>query len=184
MQLYPVSGPIFMVMFMIAAPTLVQAKPSDWKQLPVKIAKHCNTPVEWLTVSGDDEIRLQPTPEADFNKVDCVLAQLKKYDGIKLGFVGNELDPNAVLTKPYRYIAEGMKTQIQALMAAARAEGWVIVRTADAHDGISFVEFHSRSGETSGGADKLMQRIWRKEFGDLALGDMPRRLSEPYDFDR
>ncbi|WP_066479488.1 MULTISPECIES: hypothetical protein [unclassified Sphingomonas] len=54
----------------------------------------CNAPRHWLRHLGGEEVAFQPSPEAEFEKVDCVLKRLRaSIIPTKLGFVGNEEVP-------------------------------------------------------------------------------------------
>ena len=145
------------------------------------IERECGLKEGTITVSGD-QIRLQPSPGEAYEKVDCALERLNKAGLGKLGFVGNEADPNAVLRPPLRYIAEGSSAEMAALIKAAQADRWVINKTATASDGMTIVEFESGARMTNGQAGKLLDRIWKKEFGDIGFGMAPRRLSAPDPF--
>ncbi|MBV9841131.1 MAG: hypothetical protein JOY99_06305 [Sphingomonadaceae bacterium] len=140
-----------------------------------RIEHACNLPAGTITAVAD-EVHFAPSPNEKYENVDCALAKLKKGHVEKLGFVGNEADPNAVLDEPYQYIVEGSAPQIAALTAAVRSDGSIIVKAAKADDGTSFLVFKTHQGETWGGADHLMQRIWKKEFGDILLGRAPEPL--------
>jgi hypothetical protein len=39
--------------------------------------------------------------------------------------------------------------------------------------------FESGAAMTNGQAGRLLDRIWKKEFGDIAFGTAPRKLSDP-----
>lgn len=99
------------------------------------------------------------------------------------GFSGNEYDPNAVLRPPMRYIAEGSSAEIAGLIRAAQADKWVISKTATASDGSKIVHFESGASMTNGQSEALLKRIWRKDFGDIAFGMAPRKLSAANDPD-
>jgi hypothetical protein len=142
-----------------------------------RIERECRLKKGTLTVDGE-HVRLRPSPNEDYQHVDCALAHLKKVGlGDRLGFVGNEADPNGVLRPPLRYIAVGSATQMAALTKAAQVEHWTIDRTATASDGMVIVEFESGVTMTNGQAESLLNRIWKNEFGDISLGIAPRRLS-------
>ena len=140
-----------------------------------RIERACNLPKGTITAVAD-EVHLAPSPSEKYENVDCALAKLKKGHVEKMGFVGNEADPNAALDEPYEYVVEGSASKITALAAAAQSEGWIIVKSAKADDGTTFLVFKTHPGETSGGADHLMQRIWKKEFGDILLSRAPQPL--------
>ncbi|MCC2975864.1 hypothetical protein LK533_04130 [Sphingomonas sp. PL-96] len=54
----------------------------------------CRAPRGWLRHKGGDEIRFLPDPDAEYDKVDCVLKQLRESRiPMKLGFIGNEAPP-------------------------------------------------------------------------------------------
>lgn len=56
-----------------------------------KIALGCGLPATSLKLVGTDDVHFQPPPDARYERVDCVLAALKKTDmPTKMGFVGNE----------------------------------------------------------------------------------------------
>lgn len=140
-----------------------------------RIERACNLSKGTITAVAD-EVHFAPSPDEKYENVDCAFAKLKKGHVEKMGFIGNEADPNAVLDEPYEYVVEGSAPQIAALSAAAQSEGWIIVTSAKADDGTLFLVFKTRQGETSGGADHLMQRIWKKEFGDILLSRAPQPL--------
>lgn len=142
------------------------------------IEKACNLSMGTITAIGE-EVHFAPSPSEKYEHIDCALAKLKKGHFKNLGFVGNEADPNAMLEEPYRYIVQGAIRQIADLSAAARLSGWIIVKSATADDGTSFLLIQTRQGETVGGAEELMKRIWQKDFGELLLGRAPEPLGEP-----
>ena len=133
-------------------------------------------------VTGD-QIRLQPSPDEAYDHVDCALARLNKAGLGKLGFVGNEADPNAILRPPLRYIAKGSSAEIASLVKAAEADKWAVNMMATASDGTTIVLFESGPTMTNGQATKLLDRIWKNEFGDIAFGTAPRKLSDRDPFD-
>ena len=147
-----------------------------------RIEHDCGLQKGTITISGD-QVRLQPSPNEAYERVDCALGQLNKAGVGKLGFVGNEADPNAILRPPLRYIAEGSSAQIQALMSAAQRDKWAITKTATASDGSAIIQIESGATMTNDQASKLLDRIWKKEFGDVAFGFAPRKLSDPNPFD-
>jgi hypothetical protein len=141
-----------------------------------RIERQCGLKKGTLTVHGGS-VWLNPTRDEAYEHIDCALGQLRTAGLGKLGFVGNEADPNAVLATPLRYIAVGPCAQIAALTSAARTELWTIDRTATASDGTAIVQFESGAAMTNGQADRLLQRIWKNEFGDILFGFAPRKLS-------
>ena len=162
----------------LALPALAQSSdPSD--RLVRKVTKQCHLRAGVLT-ADKGEIHFAPSPDDNFKQIDCALARLKGKTE-KFGFVGNELDPNAVLTEPYRYIAMGTTKQVTDLESAVRQERWLVISSAQMTNGEKVLSFKTREGETAGGAQKLMDRIWAKEFGDLSFGMAPRRLSASAD---
>lgn len=55
-----------------------------------KIAATCGLPGT-LKLAGTGDVRFRPSPNAEYERVDCVLNALKKTDiPMKMGFVGNE----------------------------------------------------------------------------------------------
>ena len=76
-------------------------------------------------------------------------------------------------------IAEGSNAEIAALVKAAQADKWVVKKTATASDGMAIVRIESGAAITNGQASKLLDRIWKMEFGDIAFGTAPRKLSDP-----
>ena len=145
------------------------------------IESECSLKKGTITVSGE-EIHLQPSPNEAYEHVDCAIEKLNKAGLGKLGFVGNEAAPNAVLRPPLRWVAIGSNAQIAALRKAAEADKWIIIRTASASDGTAFLQLESGPTMTHAQAG-LVERIWKKEFGDLEFGYAPRKLSEPDPFD-
>jgi hypothetical protein len=142
-----------------------------------QIERECGLKKGTLTVD-DDHLRLKPSPDEAYERVDCALARLRKAGlGERLGFVGNEADPNAVLRPPLRYIAVGSAAQMAALTKAAQVDRWTIDRTASTSDGMVIVQFESGATMTNGQAESLLNRIWKDEFGDISFGMAPRKLS-------
>lgn len=168
------------VLFSAAPGAAAQA--TDKTEQAAAIERECGLKKGAISVIGD-QIRLQPSQGDAYEKVDCALERLNKAGFGKLGFVGNEADPNAVLEPPLRYIAEGSSIEIKALVTAAKADKWVVNKTATASDGMSLVQFESGAAMTNGQASKLLDRIWKKEFGDIEFGTAPRKLSDPNPFD-
>ena len=160
------------------APTLAAAPSVDKAEEAARIEKDCDLKKGTITVAGD-QISLRPSPNEAYNHLDCALTRLKKAGLGTLGFIGNEADPNAVLRPPLRYIAEGSQTEIGSLARAAEAEKWTVTRRATSTDGQAILQFESGPKMTNGEASKLLDHIWKKEFGDLEFGAAPRRLSEP-----
>jgi hypothetical protein len=51
----------------------------------------CRAPRTWLKHRGGEEVQFQPSPDAKYETVDCVLGKLKEsLLPLKMGFVGNE----------------------------------------------------------------------------------------------
>jgi len=146
------------------------------------INRDCKLKEGTLILVGD-EVRFQPPPDEEFERLECALSRLKERPGVKFGFIGNERDSNAVLKPPLRYIAEGSSLQIAALANAAQADKWTVVMRASSPDGLAIVQFESGPAMTGGQATALLDRIWKKEFGDIAFGMAPRKLSDPGDID-
>jgi hypothetical protein len=57
-----------------------------------RIAERCGVDRSVLTLVGDDELRLRPTPDTPYERVECVLGRLGEanVDSNQIGFVGNE----------------------------------------------------------------------------------------------
>ncbi|MFV0625140.1 hypothetical protein ACBY01_14170 [Sphingomonas sp. ac-8] len=56
-----------------------------------RLTDACRAPNRWLVHGGGEEVRFRPDPDAEYDKVDCVLQQLKESRlPMNLGFVGNE----------------------------------------------------------------------------------------------
>lgn len=148
------------------------------------IESGCGLKKGTITITGE-KVQFQPSPDEPYEHVECALARLEKAGLVSLpiGFVGNEADPNAVVRPQLRYIAEGPTARIAALERALQAEDWNIVRSATASDGSTILQFESGPKMTNGEAEKLLDRIWSKEFGDLEFGTAPRKLSEPASYD-
>ena len=50
----------------------------------------CGLPVDALKLVGLDELHVQPSPDTPYERVDCLLAELKKLPyTLDMGFVGN-----------------------------------------------------------------------------------------------
>jgi hypothetical protein len=154
------------------------AQATDKAKQAASVERECGLKVGTITVTGD-QIQLQPSQDEAYEKVNCALERLSEAGLGELGFVGNEADPNAVLKPPLRYVAKGSPAEITALVKAASADKWLITKTASASDGTTIVLFESGAAMTNGQAGRLLDRIWKKEFGDIAFGTAPRKLSEP-----
>jgi hypothetical protein len=60
------------------------------------ISDECRTPKKWLRYVGGDEIRFKPAQNAKYEKVECLLAQLRKSSvPMNFGFIGNEALPES-----------------------------------------------------------------------------------------
>lgn len=158
------------------APAAV-AQVTDKAKGAARIESDCGLKKGTLTIHGES-VWLSPSQDEAYERIDCALAQLRTGGLGKFGFVGNEADPNAVLRPPLRYIAEGSSVQVTALVSAARADKWVITRTATASDGTAIAQFESGPTMTNGQASKLLDRVWKNEFGDIGFGFAPRKLSD------
>jgi len=182
----PMNGRLMLVLFAIFVAVGVAgpaaSRVTHKAKEAARIERECSLKKGIITVTGD-QIHFQPSPNEDYHHVDCALTRLNKAELGKLGFVGNEADPNAVLRPPLRYMAEGSNADISALARAAETEKWTIVRRATATDGAAILQFQSGAKMTNGEAMKLMDRIWKKEFGDLEFGTAPRKLSDRGDYD-
>ena len=53
------------------------------------ISAHCNSPRSWLR-NRKGVIHLRPSRTANYEKIDCVLGQLKSRHAGPMGFIGNE----------------------------------------------------------------------------------------------
>ena len=163
-----------------AAPAAAQTV--DRAKEAANIETECGLKTGTITVVGDG-VRFQPSQGEAYANVDCALSRLSKANLGNIGFVGNEANPNSILKPPLRYIAEGSTAEMDALVKAARAEKWVINKIASASDGSVIVQFESGATMTNGQATNLLDRIWKKEFGDISLGTAPRKISDPDPFD-
>ncbi len=67
----------------------------DQAQLDAMSAE-CRTPKTWLKHVGGNEVRFKPARNAEYEKVDCLLAQLRKSSvPMNFGFIGNEALPES-----------------------------------------------------------------------------------------
>jgi hypothetical protein len=48
---------------------------------------------------------------------------------------------------------------------------------------MTIVQFESGVAMTNRQAERLLDRIWKKDFGDIAFGMAPRKLSAPNPFE-
>jgi len=62
--------------------------PERQRELDASIDK-CGLPHSFFTMNGD-EVHIRPKPDEDYKKVECGLAEAKRLNIAKLGFVGNE----------------------------------------------------------------------------------------------
>ena len=53
------------------------------------ISVKCGTPKRWLRRDGGS-VHLRPSRSAKYEKVDCLLAELRRGYSGKIGFIGNE----------------------------------------------------------------------------------------------
>jgi hypothetical protein len=166
--------------FGAVAPAPVAAQTVDTAKEAARIERECGLKNGTIKVTGD-QIRLEPSPDEAYERVDCALERLKRAGLTKLGFVGNEMNPNALLRPALRYIATGSVEEIGALVKAAKADSWIVRKTATASNGTAIVQLESGAKMTNGEAMKLLERVWKKEFGDLEFGTAPRRLSDTGD---
>ena len=60
--------------------------------LPQRIAAKCQTPVSWVAIGRNGRLIVNPPPNANYKKVDCVLEELRP-DLAGIGFIGNEALP-------------------------------------------------------------------------------------------
>ena len=56
-----------------------------------QITDKCGLPSDRLQPVGPAGLTINLQPTDQYQSVDCMLAELKKVRGIKLGFVGNEI---------------------------------------------------------------------------------------------
>lgn len=61
-----------------------------WNGAPVDLATLRTYLDQTVTMAPEPELHLQPDPNARYDKVDQVLAVIKKAEVTKMGFVGNE----------------------------------------------------------------------------------------------
>jgi hypothetical protein len=66
---------------------------SNRQSLPSEIALKCNTPASWVTLEGD-EVYVQVSPQARYEDVNCVIAELRRRHVENFGFIGNAARPN------------------------------------------------------------------------------------------
>jgi hypothetical protein len=158
-------------------PVLAEAVEPDLNALVAKVIYECKVPTSYISVV-DDELVVNPALNADYEKVDCMLAHIKESKVLKIGFIGNEWDPDAVLPSALRYIAVGSNIEIDVLMASAAFQHWRVEKLANSDDGTRFLIFETKTGVTAGQSTILLDRIWKQEFGDVSFGIAPRKLSD------
>jgi hypothetical protein len=163
--------------YAINQPVLAKAVEPDLNALVAKVIDECKVPASYISVV-DDELLVNPAQDADYEKVDCMLAHIKDAKVQKIGFIGNEWDPDAVLQSALHYIAVGSNSEIDALMASAAFQHWRVEKLANADDGTQFLIFETKAGVTAGQSTVLLDQIWKKEFGDVSFGIAPRKLSD------
>jgi hypothetical protein len=150
------------------------AKDADKTKWAAAIERECGLKTGTIKVSGG-QMRFQSSGDESFEEVDCAVTLVNQAGVGKLG-----VDPNAILRKPIRYIAEGSSAEIAALVKAAQADKWLINKTAAASDGTTIVQFERGPATINLQEEGLFDRIWKKEFGDIAIGTAPRKLSDPF----
>lgn len=160
---------------LISGTTIATARETEGslKNLPSEISRKCKTPINWVKVGTERSVMLQPSPDASYEKVDCVLAEIKRQGDIDLGFIGNEADPNQVISPPWSYIAGGKIGVLQSLAAEIEKAGWVVGSLAKADDGTGFLLFRTPDGMTAAQAEPFNGRIWKQQLGDITFGTAP-----------
>lgn len=146
---------------------------SEVPNLPSEIAKSCGTPVDWVRVGNGREVEFQLPPDAKYGQVDCILAELRRQDNLDLGFIGNEADPNQVISPSWAYIAGGRIETLQSLALEVSKAGWVVGSLAKADDGTGYLLFSTPNGMTLAQAEPFNARIWNRELGDITFGTAP-----------
>ena len=61
-----------------------------------RVEKQCRVTPGTLTLGADNYVKFQPAVDEKYERVDCVMRELKKPEfanHVKLGFVGNEMHP-------------------------------------------------------------------------------------------
>jgi hypothetical protein len=54
------------------------------------ISRRCHSPPAWLRYDASGTLQIRPNRTAKYERVDCVLGQLKRLHAGPMGFVGNE----------------------------------------------------------------------------------------------
>jgi len=139
-----------------------------------RIEQACKLATGTLTAVGD-EVHFAPSPNEKYENVDCALAKLKRGRVEKMGFVGNEADPNRALSPGWSYVAGGTISALTALADEARKAGWIAGPLAKADDGTGFLPFHTPEGMTEAQATPFANRLWKHELGDITFGQAPSR---------
>lgn len=166
---------IIAIAVIISGTIVVRAREADSEigHLPSQISKKCKTPVGWVKAGSGRTVMLQPSPDAPYDKVDCVLAELKRAGDVDLGFIGNEADRNEAISPPWSYIAGGKIDVLQALATEIQKAGWVVGSLAKADDGTGFLLFKTPDGMTVAQAEPFNSRIWKQQLGDITFGPAP-----------
>jgi hypothetical protein len=138
-----------------------------------QIADKCRLHRDFFTIGQGAELHVRPNPDDAYENVDCALAELKKFTGIRMGFVGNEVDEDAVLKRPYAYIAGSSLSALESLAAEVRSAGWVVEKLAKADDGTGFLTFRSPDGATYRQAKPFMNRLFDHRLGEITFGPVP-----------
>jgi hypothetical protein len=91
---------------MVACCAACQSEPSTPKALQTTrdrnqaflntVARDCRLPAQTFNLIGDDQVQMQPAPDANYQSVDCALEKLLPKKDLHLGFVGNEYFANEV----------------------------------------------------------------------------------------
>jgi hypothetical protein len=62
-----------------------------------RIADKCGLARSTFKLVGENELHIQPSPDAEYKSLDCALGELRKAKlPVKMGFVGNEYYSNEV----------------------------------------------------------------------------------------
>jgi hypothetical protein len=64
--------------------------PASRQQLIRQVTSKCGLPADRLQLFEGDSLVLRPDPNDSYERIDCLLGELKKVRGIRMGFVGNE----------------------------------------------------------------------------------------------
>jgi len=80
---------MILALIVLASAQTAELLPATKQQLRA-ITAECKVPARWLQLRKDGSVHFQPSANARYENVDCVLAKLRPYNVMAIGYVGND----------------------------------------------------------------------------------------------